>query len=92
MSRHKSITDEYVAELETGFKSEVVRVQAAPDWPETQKRMVTGTYAYLTALNRVKEGWSRDEIAHELALRTGFGKLPNEVRVIGNTRTDGAEE
>jgi hypothetical protein len=58
MPRHASVTDEYVAELEAGFLAEAERVKAAPDWPETQKRIVTGTYAYLIAAGRVKEGWT----------------------------------
>ncbi len=88
MPRHPSITDEYIEELKTGLKSEAERVKAAPDWQETQKRTITGTYAYQTALDRVEQGWTREEIEQELGIRTGFGKLPNPIRVIGNNTID----
>uniref|UniRef100_A0A372IQ90 Uncharacterized protein n=2 Tax=Paracidobacterium acidisoli TaxID=2303751 RepID=A0A372IQ90_9BACT len=88
MPQHPSVTDEYIAQLDADFEAEAERVKAAPDWPETQKRMVTGTYAYRTALDRVEQGWARDEIERELGIRTVFGKLPNPVQVIGNRRLD----
>jgi hypothetical protein len=88
MPRHESVTDEYIEELNAGLKAEIERVQAASDFAETQKRMITGTNAYRTALDRVEEGWSREEIAQELGIRTGLGKLPNEIRVIGNRKID----
>jgi hypothetical protein len=80
---HESVTDDYVAELESGFLAEAERVKAAPDWAETQKRIVTGTHAYLVALGRVKEGWSREDIDRELGVRSFFGKIPNPLTVIG---------
>jgi hypothetical protein len=88
MSCHESITDEFIGELDDGFNREAERVRRAPTWPETQKRIVTGTHAYLVALGRVEEGWSREQIENELSIRTTFGKLPNEIRVIGNRRVD----
>jgi hypothetical protein len=84
MPRHESITDEYLAQLNAGFLEAAKRVKTASGWPETQKRIVFGTYGHLTALNRVEEGWTREAIEDELRLRTGFGTLPNPVRVIGN--------
>ena len=83
MPKHESVTDNYVAELEAGFLAEAKHVKAAADWAETQKRTVTGTYPYLVALGRVKEGWSREDIDRELGIRTVFGKLPNPLTVIG---------
>jgi hypothetical protein len=83
MPRHESVTDDYVAELESGFLAEAERVKAAPDWGETQKRIVTGTYAYRVALDRVKEGWNREDIDRELKIRTASGKLPGPLMVIG---------
>jgi hypothetical protein len=88
MPRHESVTDEFIAELKSGFEREAGRVKAAPNWPETQKRIVTGTNAYQVALGRVDEGWTREEIEDELGIRTGFGKMPNPMRVIGNRRID----
>jgi hypothetical protein len=73
MPQHESVTDDYITELKSGFLAEAERVKAAPDWTETQKRMVTGTYPYLVSLSRVKEGWSREDIDRELGIRTGFG-------------------
>ena len=66
VSRHESITGEYLAELEAGFLEKAKLVKAAPDWAETQRLMVTGTYPYVLALRRVEEGWSHDQIACEL--------------------------
>jgi hypothetical protein len=86
MPRHESVTDEYVAELKAKFYDEAERVKTAPDWPETQKRIVTGTHPYLVAMGRVDQGWSREEIATELGIRAGFGKIPNPISVIGNRR------
>jgi hypothetical protein len=88
MPRHESVTDDYVAELRAGFLAEAERVKAAPDWDETRKRMVTGTYPYLVATSRVDEGWTREEIARELATRTIFGKMPGPVNVIGDEKRD----
>ena len=60
MPRHESVTDEYVADFRKGgFLAEAERVEVAPDWPETQKRMVAGTYPYLVAQGRVDQGWTR---------------------------------
>jgi hypothetical protein len=83
MPRHESVTDEYVDELRVGFLAQVERVKAAPDWPETQKRMNTGTYPYLVAQGRVDQGWTRDEIARELAVRIVTGRLGGPINVIG---------
>lgn len=83
MARHESITDSYVAELEAGFLTQAAHVKAAPDWAETQRRIVTGTYPYLVALGRVKEGWTQEEIDRELRIRTAFGEMPNPMTVIG---------
>jgi hypothetical protein len=83
MPRHESVTDEYVDELRAGFLAQAERVKAAPDWPETQKRMNTGTYPYLLAQGRVDQGWTRDEITRELEVRTMFGELPELIEVIG---------
>ena len=88
MPHHESVTDEYLAELKAGLQAETERVRAGLDWQETQKLTITGTYAYQTALDRVEQGWSREEISRELGIRTAFGKLPNPVRVIGNRRID----
>jgi len=84
MPRHESVTDEYIEELKASLKAEAERVRTAPDWPETQKRMVTGLNAYQTALDRAEQGWSRAEIENELGVRTLFEKRPNPIRVIGN--------
>lgn len=74
MPRHESVTDEFIADLQAGFLAEAERVKAAPTWDETQKRMVAGTYPYTVALNRVKEGWTQDQIKQELALRAVLGQ------------------
>jgi len=84
MPRHESVIDEYIEELKASLKAEAERVRTAPDWPETQKRMVTGLNAYQTALDRAEQGWSRAEIENELGVRTLFEKRPNPIRVIGN--------
>ena len=83
MERHETISDEYVADLEAGFRANAEAVRAADTWDETQKRMITGTYPHLVAISRVKEGWSRDYIDKELGLRTSFGKISNPLQVIG---------
>jgi ribosome-binding protein aMBF1 (putative translation factor) len=88
MPRHESVTNEYVAELKAKYNDEVERVKIASDWPETQKRTVTGTHPYLVALDRVDQGWSREEIATELGIRTGFGEFPGPISVIGNRQID----
>jgi hypothetical protein len=88
MPRHESVTDEYVADLNAKLQEAFDRVSKAPNWPETQKRMVTGSYAYLVAIDRVDYGWSREEIESELSARTVFGKMPNAIKVIGNRRVD----
>ena len=83
MVRHESVTDDYVAELEAGFLEQAGRVKTALDWDQTQRQIVTGTYPYLVALGRVKEGWTHEEIERELRIRTFFGELPNSMTVIG---------
>jgi hypothetical protein len=83
MPRHESVTDEFVDELQASFLTHAERVKAAPDWPETQKRMNTGTYPFLLAQKRVDQGWTRDEITRELQVRTMFGELPELIEVIG---------
>jgi hypothetical protein len=88
MPRHESVTDEYIAELNVGLLEEVERVRSAFNWKETQKRMVTGTYALQISLNRVEQGWSRDEISRELGIRSLFGELPSPILVVGNRRID----
>lgn len=88
MPRHESITEVYVAQLNADFHAAAERVKSAPNWPETQKRIVFGTQALLVALNRVEEGWTREEIQTELGIRTGFGNLPNPLNVIGNRILD----
>jgi hypothetical protein len=88
MGRDKSITEDFIADLNAGFQKEAERVRAAPTWPETQKRIVTGTQPYLSALARAEEGWTREDIERELAIQTGFGEMPNAFLVIGNRRID----
>jgi hypothetical protein len=92
MPRHESVTDEYVAELQAGFLAEAERVKAAPDWPETRKRMVTGTYAYLVAIRCADEGWTRERIALDLETRKLFGALPGPTNVIGDEKRDETED
>jgi hypothetical protein len=82
MPRHESVTDEYVAELQAGFVAEAGRVKAAPDWSETQRRMIGGTHPFLVATGRVNEGWTREEIANELTTRLTLGKMTT--RVVGS--------
>jgi hypothetical protein len=81
--RHESVTDEYVDKLRAGFLAHAERVKAAADWPETQKRMNTGTYPFILAQSRVDQGWTQDEITRELEVRTMFGELPELIEVIG---------
>ena len=88
MPRHESISDEYVAELRGGFLSEAEWVKEAPDWPETQGRMFTGTYPYLVAISRVEEGWPREQIDRELQIMRAFRNAPMKV-IGGNDRPDG---
>lgn len=88
MPRHESVTDEYIAEVCVGLLEEIERVRSAFDWKETQKRMVTGTYALQISLNRVEQGWSRDEISRELGIRSLFGELPGPILVVGNRPID----
>jgi hypothetical protein len=92
MPRHESVTDEYVADLKAKLQEAFHRVKTAPNWPGTQKQMVAGSHAYLTALNSVEAGWSHDQIALDLAIRTGLGKLAGYPKVIGNTLIDEAIE
>jgi len=91
MARHESITEVFIAALNAGFEREAEAVKAAPNWPETQKRLITGTYPYLVALKRAEEGWSRGEIERELSIRTAFAKLASPVQVIGGVRIDQGE-
>jgi hypothetical protein len=84
MPRDESVTDEYIAELRAGFLARAEWVKAAPDWPETQRRMIAGTYPYLTAAGRVNEGWTHEKIARELKIRTMLGQSTTEV--IGSER------
>jgi hypothetical protein len=88
MPRDESVTDEFIERLKTGFAAAADQVRSALSWPETQKQMVTGTYAYKVALERADEGWTREEIERELSLRSVFGQLPNPIQVIGNRRPD----
>lgn len=88
MPRHESVTDSFVDDLKAEWRREAERVKTAPSWPETQKAMFAGTYAFQVALGRVDEGWSREEIKSELGIRTIFGALPNPINVIGNRRVD----
>jgi hypothetical protein len=88
MPRHDTVTDEFVADLQAGFLEEAERVQNASTWPETQKRIVTGTYAFLTAMGRVEQGWTKEEITQELGSRTALGSLPNPLIVIGNRQIE----
>lgn len=67
MPRHESITETFIAELETGFMEQAKRVNAAQGWQETQRAMINGTYPYVEALKRADAGWSKDEIEQELA-------------------------
>jgi hypothetical protein len=73
---HESITDEYVAELQARFLAAAELVKDAPGWPETQRRMNSGTYAYIVAMGRVNEGWSREQITAELVTIRLVGNLP----------------
>ena len=78
----------YAEELKARFLEAAEQVRNAPDWPQTQKLMVTGTYPLMIAMKRIDEGWSREEIATELEARSVMGALPNPVRVIGDNRVD----
>lgn len=88
MPRHESVTDDYIAELKAGFESRADRVRTAPDWPETQKRMITGTYPYKIALERVNDGWTRQDIQNELGARIAFANVPNPIHIVGNRTID----
>jgi hypothetical protein len=88
MSRHESVTDEYVAELRARFLIQAERVYAAPGWPETQRLMVTYTYPLLVAQSRVDQGWTRDQIAEELAVRITTARLTGTITVIGDEKRD----
>jgi hypothetical protein len=52
-----------------GFLAEAEWVKAAPDWEETQKRMIGGIYAYLIAKRQAAEGKARGGIARDLKTR-----------------------
>ena len=91
MPRDKSVTDEYVAELRAGFLAGAERVKAAPDWPETQRLMVTYTYPYLVAQGRVGQGWTRDEIERELRVRITTARLTGTINVIGDEKGEEIE-
>jgi hypothetical protein len=86
MSRHESVTDEYVAELRARFLALAERVYAASGWPETQRLMVTYTYPLLVAQTRLDQGWSRDQIAEELAVRITTASLTGNIHVIGDEK------
>jgi hypothetical protein len=88
MPRHESVTERFVGELRAGFLAEAERVKDAPDWPETQKRMASGTYAYLVATSRLDEGWTQYDIAQELGIRAGFGKTPGQINLTGDEKRD----
>ena len=87
MPHHESVTDEFIAELDAGFDQAAELVRRAPNWPETQKLMLTGTYPYKVALDRVQQGWSREEIETELGIRTALRAAP-KLRIIGNRRIE----
>jgi hypothetical protein len=88
MPRHESVTDEYVAGWQAKFFAEADRVKAAPNWPETQKLMVTFTYPYSVAINRVDGGWTQEEIARELAVRITTARLTGTINVIGDEKRE----
>jgi len=88
MARHESVTDEYVAELQARFLVQAERVKAATDWPETQKLMATYTYPLLVAQSRVEQGWTRNQIAEELAVRVTVTRASGTVDVIGDEKRD----
>jgi hypothetical protein len=88
MPRDESVTDEYVAELRAGFLAGAERIKDAPDWPETQRLMVTYTYPYLVAQGRVDQGWTREQIAGELAVRITAARLTGTINVIGDEKRD----
>ena len=69
--RHSTITDAYVAELRSRFSTAAEHVRAAPDWPETQRRMATGTHPYVVAFERIARGWSREDVDAGLATVQG---------------------
>ena len=69
MPRHESVADEFIADLRKGAESEAERIKAAkgaPNWAQAQQRMGGGTRPYEMALNRVEEGWTREDIEREL--------------------------
>ncbi len=86
MIRDRSITDEYASQLEADFLVAAERVRLASDWPTTQRLMNGGTYPLITARHRVDQGWSREQIDNEIAIRTGLGS--HVARVIGNRKLD----
>jgi hypothetical protein len=88
MSSHDSVTDEYVAELRARLLAQTERVHAAPNWPETQRLMITYTYPLLVAQSRVDQGWTRDQIAGELAVRITAARLTGTIQVIGDEKRD----
>jgi hypothetical protein len=88
MPRDESVTDEYVSGLRAGFLARAEWVKAALDWPETQRRMVAGTYPYLIAQGRVDQVWTREQIETELAVRTTAARLTGTIDVIGDEKRD----
>jgi hypothetical protein len=88
MPRHESVTDEYVAELRAGLLVRADRVKAAPDWSETQRLLVTYTDPSIVAQGRVDQGWTREEIAQELAVRITAARLTGTTKVIGDEKRD----
>jgi hypothetical protein len=83
---HESVTDDYIAELEARFSEAAQEAKDAPDWHQNQKLMGAKTYPLTIAMQRVKEGWTRQEIEDELKVRSVFGDLTDTV--IGDNQTD----
>ena len=65
MPRNESVTDEYVAKLQTGFLAQAERVKAAGSWGETRTDAHL-TYPYSIAVGHVDAGWTQEEIARSL--------------------------
>ncbi len=51
--------------------------------------MVTFTYPYSVAIDRIGQGWTRDEIERELKVRITTARLTGTINVIGDEKREG---
>jgi hypothetical protein len=75
MTFHETVTQEYATELHNRFLTQAEWAKAAPDWRETQRRIIGGVRPYVVAIERADAGWTKEEIERELSVRVTMAHL-----------------